>query len=206
MTVAAWADDANATPATIASDTSKPSLRIIPILPPSPVGTQRLEINVNRVAEVDPVVDVLRERDRIPDAAVARRLVHRHGVVAVGRIAPDEVDGVVHALRVVARVLAIEVEGAPHGRCGWLAGRDVEGRDHVIAVDQRHYLARDVDLDVVTRVVAGPEAALVLEQLLEDHRLVLIVPGHVVDLAEREGRELRAVVELAADVAAGVVA
>src|SRR4051794_18481944 len=136
MTVAAWADDANATPAAIASDTSKPSLRIIPILPPSPVGTQRLEINVNRVAEVDPVVDVLRERNRIANAAVARRLVHRHGVVAVGRIASDEVDGVIHPLRVVARVLAVEVVGPTHRRRGGLAGGDVEGRDDIVAVDQ----------------------------------------------------------------------
>src|SRR5215210_7153924 len=58
----------------------------------------------------------------------------------------------------------------------------------------------------MTAVVARPEGAMTHQQLPEDHRLVLHVPCHAVDLAEGGGGEVRAEGEAAARVPADVVA
>ncbi len=73
-------------------------------MPPARSG-----VHVDWVAEVDPVVDVDRIGDRVPQAAVAGR-VGRDVVIAVGRVSADEVDRVVHPEAVVAGVLAVEAE------------------------------------------------------------------------------------------------
>ena len=118
-----------------------------------------------------------------------RGRVVRDRVVAVGGVAADEVDGEVHALGVVAGLLHVEAELAAHGRGRGGAGGDVEGVDRGVALDQRHHLARDVDLDVAALVVTGLEAALAHQQLAEDRAAVGLAAAHAVGLAEGLDRE-----------------
>src|SRR5262245_52938746 len=164
---------------------------ITPLAPARKTFIGRLEVDVDGVAEVDPVVDVEREELGVAHAAVAGRLVHRYRGIAVRRVTADEVDGHVHAVRVRPRLLAVEVEGAAHGRGRGLPGRDVEGGDHVVAVDQGHHLPGDVHLDVVPRVGARLERAAAHQEFAEDHRLVLHVPRHAVHLAKGDGGQTR---------------
>ena len=63
-----------------------------------------LRVGVDRVADVDPVEDLERVRDRHPQAAVAGR-VAGYRRVSVDRVAPDEVRRVDHPLGVGARRL-----------------------------------------------------------------------------------------------------
>src|SRR5262249_51310422 len=98
-----------------------------------PTLRRRLAVDVHGVADVDPVVDVATERDRVPHATMAR-VVGGHGVVPVRRVAADEVDREVHALGVVSRLLHVEVEVASNRRRAVGAGGDVEGGDWLVVV------------------------------------------------------------------------
>ena len=104
-------------------------------------------------------------------------------------VAPAEIDRVVHALRVVARLTQVEAELAPDGRGRRGAGRDVEGVDGRVALDQGHHLAGDVDLDVAAVRVARLERAPAHQQLAEDRTAVGEGAGHIVCLAESLDRK-----------------
>ena len=86
-------------------------------------------------------------------------VVDGHVVVAVDRVAADEVVGEVHLVGVEARRLGVEAVVAEHrGRRGLARADRVDALD-LAAVDQRDDLQRQVRLDVLAVVgVADLEA------------------------------------------------
>ena len=113
--------------------------------------------------------------------------IGRHVVVAVGRVPADEVDRVVHAEAVVARVLAVEAELAlDRRRRGGARGDRVDLVD-LAMLGEHHHLPGEVGLDVLAGArVLELEAALALGELLEDLAGGLLLAGHAVDLAVGE--------------------
>ena len=148
-----------------------------------------LAVDVDRHPEPDPVVDEDRQRDRVSDAAVAGR-IGRHRVVAVGRVSPSEVDGVVHPRRVEAGLAAVEAEVAADRRRRRRPGRDVDRVLGLAVVGEHHHLPRDVDLHVLAGArVLEVEAAAAVGELLEDPGVGVEGAIHPVGLAEGHHRE-----------------
>ncbi len=82
----------------------------------------------------------------------------------------------------------------------------MEDVGRLAVLDQRHHLARDVDLDVAAVLgVDGLELGVATKQQLEQRGVVCLGARHLVDLAHRHDRQARGLVLLVGDLLAHVV-
>src|ERR1700709_258329 len=160
--------------------------------------------NEDALAVIQLFVDPRLVGDEGAHAAVAGG-VGRFFVVAVDGVAVVPVEGVVHALRVVARFLAVEAVVAGHRRGRGLAGRDRVDREGLVALGEDENLLVERNLGVPAGVrVADLVAAAAAEDVLDQALASALGARHAVDLAVGEHLTAGAPVEALA--AAGVVA